>query len=222
MGNQSATAEEEQLSEEEKKLDLAAISPQDVFRAFTSFLPENSMHEDDFFKFAKAQRINLDNTSIVPHQQDFYFAFRASTHHYKPRLALVAFTLFSNASDDVKADTLFSAYSTDGQCPIEMVKVILYNMIDVSLNVSKRLVPENVKIAAYLEELRRGRKLMFRSVAAAIGQSQVTKELFRQVMVRDEFKSVLTSSGVRQRLRKLLNDNQAPSQPLPFVPTIAG
>lgn len=222
MGNQSATPEEELLSEEEKKLDLSSLSPQEVFRAFSPFLAENSMHEDDFFRFAKANRLNLDNTSIIPHQQDFYFALRASTHHYKPRLTLVAFTLLSSASDDVKADVLFSAYCPEGHCAIEMIKVLIYNLIDVSLNVSKRLVMENAKVAAYLDELRKARKLMFRSVSIALGQSQVTKEQFRQVMIRDEFKMLLTTSGVRRQLRQLLADNKPPSQPLPFVPTIAG
>lgn len=215
MGNAQGTEEERKLAEEEKTLELSAVSPDDVYSAFQSFLSANSMLDTDFQRFVQTNHISTDLHT------EFYDALKASAHHYKPKLALMTLTLYSNATPEVKAGVMFAAYCEDGLADAAKLKKLVYNMIDVSVNVSRRLFSSDFKIRDYTQNLRKGRELLLFSLTTDLGGLPASREAFLRVVTSAEHRSLLSPTGVRRRLQELISANTSRQKSMPFLPAAA-
>lgn len=214
MGNSHGT-EEQQLAEAEKDLGLEGVSPQAVYTALQSFLPNKTMRDLDFQHFA--QTLNLPITSHV----EFFDALKESVHRYKPKLTLMTFTLYSGASQEDKVDVMYRGYCGEGPADKEMLKKLVYNMIDVSVNVSRRLFSSDFKIRDYAQNLRKGRELLLSTIDSALQETPVSREAFQRVLTSPQFSSLLTPSGVRKRLQELVSSNTSRLAGVPVIPAAA-
>lgn len=215
MGSSLGVEEERRLEEGEKTLGLEGVLPEDVYSAFQSFLAANSMLDTDFQTFAQTNHIQITARS------EFYDALKASVHHYKPKLALMALTLYSNATPEAKAGVLYKAYCEEGPADPEKIRKLVYNMIDVSVNVSRRIFSSDIKIRDYAQNLRKGRELLLSSLNSDIRESPVTRDTFLRVITSGAHSSLLSPAGVRRRLQELVNANTSLLKNLPVIPTPA-
>lgn len=215
MGNSLGDEEEQRLEEGEKTLGLEGISPEDVYSAFQSFLAANSMLDSDFQTFAQTHNIPITVRT------EFYDALKASVHHYKPKLALMAFTLYSNATPEAKAGVMYKAYCEEGPADPEKIRKLVYNLIDVSVNVSRRIFASDIKIRDYAQNLRKGRELLLSSLNSDITETPVSRDVFIRVMTSGPHISLLRPAGVRRRLQELINANTSRLKNLPVIPTPA-
>jgi len=215
MGNAQGS-EEGRLAEEEKTLELGAVSPEGVYTAFQSFLTANSMQDSDFQRFIETNHISMGS------HIEFFNALKASVHHYKPKLALMTLTLYSSAAPEVKAGVIYAAYCEDGLANAEKLRKLVYNMIDVSVNVSRRLFSSDSKIRDYTQNLRKGRELLLSSFTTDLGELPASRETFVRVMTSAQHKSLLSPAGVRRRLQELISANTSRLKNMPFIPAAAG
>ena len=215
MGNSLGAEEERRLEEGEKTLGLEGLLPENVYSAFQSFLAANSMLDSDFQTFAQTNLIPITT------RPEFYDALKASVHHYKPKLALMALTLYSNATPEAKAGVIYKAYCEEGPADPEKIRKLVYNMIDVSVNVSRRIFSSDIKIRDYAQNLRKGRQLLLSSLNSDIGETPVTRDTFIRVMTSGPHSSLLRPAGVRKRLQELINANTSQLKNLPIIPAPA-
>lgn len=202
MGNRTSIQAEAKLTAAEAKLRLSSIPAQVAFDYFNPYFLSDYIPEHDFYHLLQVYDLPIQSCEEMPGISAMYESLRVTQHRYKLRLSLAFFVLHSDACVEVKAELLFLTYVKGAQASEEEVRKLINNLMDVSLNVSKRLAPGDEDVATYISKLKTVRKVLFDTLQAHFS-CPLPLSAFLQLLTIPHFVALFAPSSLRQLLLSL-------------------
>lgn len=202
MGSRTSSEAEKRMSEAEGKLRLHLIPAQVSFDYFNPYFLSDYIPEHDFYRLLQAYDLPTQSSKEMPGISAMYEALRVTKHRYKLKLSLAFFVLHSNATADIKAELLYLTYVRGETPSVDVIQKLVNNLVDVCLNVSKRLLPGDLEVIEYISKLNSVRKVLFSTLQVQLA-FPVTLHDFLIVLTSPQFVPLLTPSSLRQSLLSL-------------------
>jgi hypothetical protein len=202
MGSRTSSEAEKRLTAAEAKLKLHLIPAQVSFDYFNPYFLSDYIPEHDFYRLLQAYELPIQSSEEMPGISAMYEALRLTQHRYKLKLSLVFFVLHSNAAAEIKAELLYLTYIQREEASVEAIQKLVNNLVDVCLNVSKRLLPGDTEVSEYISKLKTVRKVLFSTLQVHLS-FPVTLPDFIIVLTSPQFVPLLTPSSLRQFLLSL-------------------
>ena len=202
MGSQVSIQAEAKLTAAEAKLRLSSIPAQVVFDYFNPYFLSDYIPEHDFYRLLQTYDLPIQSSEEAPGISAMYESLRVTQHRYKLRLSLAFFVLHSDAPAEVKAELLFLTYVKGKQDCDEEVRKLVNNLLDVCLNVSKRLTPGDKDVQAYISKLKTVRTILLTTLQTHFS-CPLQLPAFTQLLTSPQFNPLLAPSTLRQFLLSL-------------------
>ena len=202
MGSRTSTEAEQRLTAAEAKLKLHLIPAQVSFDYFNPYFLSDYIPEHDFYGLLQAYDLPMQTSKEIPGISAMYEALRVTRHRYKLKLSLVFFVIHSNATPEIKAELLYLTYVRGEEASVEVIQKLVNNLVDISLNVSKRLLPGDTEVIEYISKLKTVRTVLFSTLKDQLS-FPVTLPNFLIVLTSPQFVPLLAPSSLRQSLLSL-------------------